>query len=129
MLMIGVQGATPGEGKTGKLGPWAGGFVQPTITEQRTHFGLWCVLSSPLTLSLDFTNTSAVDSIWHVITNTDAIAVNQEWAGEHGKVFAQSTAKVILRQRCVKDSVCDNFGKGADNGPTVPVSNCTKCGN
>ena len=39
MLMIGVQGQCPDEGKTGKLGPWAGGFVQPTITEQRTHFG------------------------------------------------------------------------------------------
>ena len=42
---------------------WAGGFVQPTITEQRTHFGLWCALSSPLTLSLDFTNKTAIDSV------------------------------------------------------------------
>ena len=26
MLMIGVQGQCPDEGKTGKYGPWAGGF-------------------------------------------------------------------------------------------------------
>ena len=69
MLMIGVQGQCPDEGKTGKYGPWAGGFVQPSITEQRTHFGLWCALSSPLTLSIDFTNKSAVDSVWPIITN------------------------------------------------------------
>jgi hypothetical protein len=74
MLMVGVQGQCPDEGKTGKLGPWAGGFVQPSITEQRTHFGLWCTLSSPLTLSLDFENKSTVDSVWQIITNTHAIA-------------------------------------------------------
>lgn len=114
MLMIGVQGQTPGEGKTGRLGPWAGGFVQPTITEQRTHFGLWCALSSPLTLSVDFANKTAIDSVWEVISNTHAIAVNQAWAGEHGAIFAKSDVKVTVRERCVKDSFCDNFGKGAD---------------
>ena len=77
MLMIGVQGQTPDESKTGGLGPWAGGFVQPTVTEQRTHFGLWCALSAPLTLSLDFANKSATDSVWDIITNKHAIAVNQ----------------------------------------------------
>ena len=50
MLMVGVQGQTPDELHVG-YGPWQD-FVQPTVTEQRTHFGLWCVLSSPLTLSL-----------------------------------------------------------------------------
>ena len=77
MLMIGVQGQTPDESKTGGMGPWAGGFVQPTVTEQRTHFGLWCALSAPLTLSLDFANKSATDSVWDIITNKHAIAVNQ----------------------------------------------------
>merc|ERR1711920_404870 len=61
MLMIGVQGQTPDEGQAGRFGPWFN-FTQPTVVEQRTHFGLWCALSSPLTLSLDFTNKSAVDS-------------------------------------------------------------------
>ena len=54
MLMIGVQGGCPDEGQTHGGGPWSNGFVQPTVTEQRTHFGLWCTLSAPLTLSIDF---------------------------------------------------------------------------
>ena len=33
-----------------------------------------CTLSAPLTLSLDFTNKTATDSVWHIITNTDALA-------------------------------------------------------
>jgi hypothetical protein len=74
--MIGVQGQCPDEGGD-RLGPWSNGFKQPTVTEQRTHFGLWCTLSAPLTLSLDFTNKTATDSVWHIITNTHAIAVNQ----------------------------------------------------
>ena len=59
------------------VGPWNPGFTQPTVTEQRTHFGLWCTMSSPLTLSLDFTNKTAVESVWPIITNTHAIDVNQ----------------------------------------------------
>jgi alpha-galactosidase len=121
MLMVGVQGQTPDESNTGQLGPWAGGFVQPTLAEQRTHFGLWCVLSSPLTLSLDFANRSATDSVWDIITNTHAIAVNQAWAGEQGTVFAHADTNVTLRATCVFNSTCDNFGHGAPDGPTVPA--------
>ena len=122
MQMIGVQGQTPDEDKTGRYGPWAGGFVQPTITEQRTHFGLWCVLSAPLTLSLDFTNKSATDSVWPIITNTHALAVNQAWAGEPGTVFQQSSDRnVTLRNTCVFNTTCDNHGKGADPKVTLPA--------
>jgi hypothetical protein len=172
--MIGVQGQCPDEAATGKDGPWADGFVQPTVTEQRTHFGvsrfrtcscscsfssccssccfcscsssscccccccrrrrrrrrrcypsaplligaqanlslaafssfrhqsdrpattigllqLWCVLSAPLTLSMDFQNKTATDSVWPIITNTHALAVNQAWAGHSGTVFPLSS--------------------------------------
>ena len=66
------------------------------MTEQRTHFGLWCALSSPLTLSLDFANTTAVDSVWGIITNTHALAVNQAWAGSQGTIFASAPDSVVL---------------------------------
>eukprot|EP01047_Picozoa_sp_COSAG01_P003521 COSAG01_NODE_105_length_26080_cov_7.640237_14_plen_84_part_00 len=46
-----------------------------------------CTLSAPLTLSLDFTNKTATDSVWHIITNRAAIAVNQAWAGHPGTTF------------------------------------------
>ena len=96
MLMIGVQGQTPDESTTGGLGPWAGGFVQPTVTEQRSHFGLWCTLSAPLTLSLDFNNKSATDSVWDIITNKHAIAVNQVSSyGCHSRAVSPSAPSNI----------------------------------
>ena len=50
----------------------------------RAHFGAWCIVSSPLILGLDVTQTSAVASIIDVITNPEALAVNQAWAGHPG---------------------------------------------
>ena len=41
-----------------------GQYFPPTLTEQRTHFGLWCILSAPLTLSLDLSNNTAVNLSW-----------------------------------------------------------------
>ena len=37
-----------------------------------------------------------VDLHWDTITNTDAIAVNQDWAGHSGSRFAASTEMVTL---------------------------------
>ena len=52
--------------------------------EDRTHFGAWCITSSPLILGYDLTNEKITDRVWHIITNEDAIAVNQAWAGSPG---------------------------------------------
>jgi hypothetical protein len=72
----------------------------PSATEQRTHFGLWCVISSPLTLSMDFANATLVDAAWPIVTNVAAIAVNQAWAGAPGgQLFADYSANVTL-QHC-----------------------------
>lgn len=56
------------------------------VTESRTHFGAWCVVSSPLILGLDLLDKSRVDSIWEIISNKEAIAVNQAWAGHPGRL-------------------------------------------
>ena len=45
--------------------------------EDRSHFGAWCVSSSPLILGLDLTDSEKVDGVWDLITNREAIAVNQ----------------------------------------------------
>ena len=37
--------------------------------ESRTHFGAWCVVSSPLVLGLDITNDTTLDSVWDIISN------------------------------------------------------------
>lgn len=37
--------------------------------ESRTHFGAWCIVSSPLVLGLDITNNTRLDSVWGIISN------------------------------------------------------------
>ena len=91
MLMIGVGYTCAGD--TCASAPIV---PLPTLSEQRTHFGLWCVLSSPLTLSMDFANRTRVDAVWPVITNTDALAVNQAWASIPGGCFFKSVTNVTL---------------------------------
>ena len=94
MLMTGV-GATCAGDTCGADEP-----PLPSVTEQRTHFGLWCVISSPLTLSMDFANASLVDAVWPIVTNVAAIAVNQAWAGAAGgQLLADYSANVTL-QHC-----------------------------
>ena len=50
-------------------------------------FGLWCIVSAPLVLSFDITDKKALDRAWPVLANTEAIAVNQAWAGSPGMLI------------------------------------------
>lgn len=42
-------------------------------------------MSSPLILGMDVTNASLVKSVWPIISNKAAIAVNQAWHGHPGR--------------------------------------------
>ena len=48
----------------------------------RSHFGAWCTVSAPLILGFDLTNSTTIDRVWSLITNDEAIAVSQTWAGD-----------------------------------------------
>ena len=61
----------------------------------RAHFGAWCVVSAPLILGLDVTQTAAVGAVIDVITNREAIAVNQEWAGHPGALVWSELGSVL----------------------------------
>eukprot|EP00039_Didymoeca_costata_P027722 m.19038 g.19038 ORF g.19038 m.19038 type:complete len:663 (-) comp6470_c0_seq1:97-2085(-) len=52
--------------------------------EERTHWGLWCIMSAPLVLGFDLTDKVTMDRVWSTITNTDALAINDAWAGLPG---------------------------------------------
>ena len=65
-------------------------------TEARTHFALWCVTSSPLILGLDVTNATTLGSVWDIVTNTEAIAVDQDYAGMSGTLFYESANKTAM---------------------------------
>ena len=61
--------------------------------ESRTHFGAWCIVSSPLILGFDLTNTTVLNDVMPYVGNEEAIAVNQIWAGDPGRLLPLSTAE------------------------------------
>eukprot|EP01060_Flectonema_neradi_P032345 TRINITY_DN5122_c0_g1_i1.p1 TRINITY_DN5122_c0_g1~~TRINITY_DN5122_c0_g1_i1.p1 ORF type:complete len:413 (+),score=72.92 TRINITY_DN5122_c0_g1_i1:52-1290(+) len=63
----------------------------PSFNEDRTHFGAWCIVSSPLTLGHNPLDKNVTDKIWPIISNTEAIAVNQAWFGHPGRLVRNET--------------------------------------
>ena len=55
-----------------------------TFEWSRAHFGGWCVISSPLILGLDLLSNKQMEDMWPIISNMDAINVNQRWSGHPG---------------------------------------------
>jgi alpha-galactosidase len=72
------------------------GEVDLTHAEARAHFGAWAITSSPLVLGLDVRNDSVVDSVWDIISNREALAVSQEYAGGAGTLLAQASANATF---------------------------------
>lgn len=84
-------GRMPGE--TG----FSGEVLATPAAESRAHFGAWVVSSAPLilgaSLSLDDPSAQvALDSVWGIVTNKEAIAVSQTWAGDPGSVVREWSA-------------------------------------
>lgn len=80
----------------------------PLRTDQeRTHWGLWCILSSPLILGLDMSQRETMDRVWATITNKDALDVNDAWVGQPGtlvKSYPAEGSDVLMR---VGQAPCD----------------------
>lgn len=73
-----------------------GNFQGPLkAVEERTHFGAWCIVSSPLVLGTDVTNADIMERVWPIVSNTEALAVNQNWAGHPGFLVAQSSSFAV----------------------------------
>ena len=63
-----------------------------TATEYQTHFSLWCIVAAPLITGNDLTSMSAQTEA--ILTNAEAIAVDQDPAGEQGISTAGTTLQV-----------------------------------
>jgi hypothetical protein len=51
-----------------------GNFEGPNnLTESKTHFGGWCIVSAPLILGMDLTDASSLDAVWPIISNKEAV--------------------------------------------------------
>merc|ERR1712032_298491 len=60
------------------------------IDEERTLFATWAIVSSPLILSFDITNDTEVERLWPIIANERALSINEQWAGEAGRVLKRA---------------------------------------
>merc|ERR1712232_193352 len=87
MLEVGVTRTPDG---------WSADLPKLSFAEERSHFGMWCVSSSPLILGLDLRDAAALDAVWPIISNREAIAVNQAWAGDAGQLVVRSNETVII---------------------------------
>lgn len=87
------EGAPPilGDPPMSRPGAWAyantmtlghGGL---NYLESQVHMGAWCIVSSPLILAYNLSDTKYHDLVWETITNKEAIQVNQIWDGHPGR--------------------------------------------
>jgi len=61
-----------------------------TLDENKVHFGGWCIISSPLILAFNLSDTTRREFVWDIITNKEAIQVNQIWDGHPGRQVVES---------------------------------------
>ena len=66
------------------------------LTEMRSNFGAWCIISNPLVLAMDLRDSETLDRVWPIVSNREAILVNQQWAGDSGRLVVQSSVMVTL---------------------------------
>ena len=96
--------------------------------EDKTHFGMWCLLSSPLLIGCDVSNLNGTASA--LLRNADLIAVNQDSLGLQAYVVAQESGTYTL----VKDfgvlngltRVCGIYNPG-DTKQTVTLKFSDLC--
>ena len=62
---------------------WDGSFTQQRMNQ--AHFSLWCITSAPLIAGNDVRSASA--GLTAILTNPEAIAVNQQFAGNAGDIL------------------------------------------
>lgn len=62
--------------------------------EERTHFGIWCMMSSPLMIGCDLR--SIGDESLSIITNKEVIAVNQDALGLQAQVINRGKEWLVL---------------------------------
>jgi len=79
------------------------------MSETRTHFGAWSIVSSPLTLSHDVNNDTVTDKIWDIITNMEVLEVNQDYVGDSGGVYDESSETVELTDAFIDSNAMEDI--------------------
>lgn len=107
MMCVGINGTGKSSSHLCQTGPGM------TKDEYRTQMALWCMWSSPLTLSNDMTKELSDEDL-AMITNTELIALNQDRMGQAGETIYHD------------ENDCLILAKDLENGDVaVSVTNLT----
>ncbi len=68
-----------------------------SLTESKAHFSLWCMLAAPLIAGNDLRNMS--DDVKNILTNKEAIAIDQDKLGMQATRFMQQPGKEIWAKK------------------------------
>ncbi|KAA6345438.1 Alpha-galactosidase A [termite gut metagenome] len=68
-----------------------------TIDEEKSHFGLWCILCSPLMIGCDLR--TIPQRTLDIITNREIIALNQDPLGLQAQVVSRSGKCIVLAKQ------------------------------
>lgn len=92
MMCVGINGT----GKSSsELVPGGRDKAGMTKDEYRTQFALWCMWSSPLTLSFDMTKKLSAEDL-AIITNKELIAIDQDRMGQQAELISETKDFVIF---------------------------------
>jgi len=89
--------------------------------ESSSHFAAWSIVSAPLVLGFDLSNTSRMNSAWSTISNQRAINVSQSW--EEDRVNPSGAAMKIWQAQTLP-AVVAGCGAGC---PSMCVDQNPKC--
>ena len=90
----------------------AGDFDADHITEARSHFALWAMLSAPLLIGTDLRKTP--DTLMDIFGNADIIALDQDAAGNQATVaYDSSDLQILVKTLSNGDKAVAIFNRGS----------------
>jgi hypothetical protein len=72
-----------------------GDFDAAHLTEARSHFTMWTIMASPLLLGYDLRQSAP--ALFDIVANPEAIAINQDPAGNQGVPYRNGDAMVVVK--------------------------------
>ena len=99
MLCTGLHGKGKSSNELCATGP---GMTQD---EYRTQFSLWCMWSSPLSLTFDPRSPYLTDDDFKIMTSRELIALNQDPMGQQADLISENDDFVVFAKDCENGDV------------------------
>ena len=90
------------------------------LTESRAHFSMWCILAAPLMAGNDIR--SMAPEIRDILTNAEAIAIDQDPLGQQGKRVRKSNGLEVWSKQLADGGRAVALLNRSASGADIPVS-------